>query len=336
MTRLALAAMVALAFAASAWGQTPDAKAVSPFGNLSAPGPSETPGPAPTPLPPRADGKPPDYAFGAYQRGNFLFALREAERRIDENPKDTAAMTLIGETYHDGAAVAKSDLEASRWYRIASNLGDPQAAYELGVLLLEGANGVPKDPAAAKEQFERAAAKNHPGALYNLGVMALDSTNGRTPDYAAAAEFFLKSATAGDYNGAYSYGVMLREGKGVPQDIAEGAHWLKRAADGGIIAGQVEYAIMLFNGEGVPKDEAGAVKILRIAAAKGNPIAQNRLAHLYVVGRVVERDLAKAAAWNAFAKAGGLTDQGLDVATANLTADERSRFTRIVRSRIGY
>ena len=336
MTRLALAATIALAFAAPAWGQTPETNDLPPHATLSPAGPLETPGQAPTPLPPRADGKPPDYAFGAYQRGNFLFALKEAERRIDENPKDAAAMTLIGETYHDGAAVAKSDLEASRWYRLASNLGDPQAAYELGILLLEGAAGVPKDRAAAKEQFERAAAKNHPGALYNLGVMALDSTEGRTPDYAAAAQYFFKSANAGDDNGAYSYGVMLREGKGVRQDVAEGAHWLKRAADGGIIAGQVEYAIMLFNGDGVAKDEAGAVKILRIAAAKGNPIAQNRLAHLYVAGRVVERDLAKAAAWNAFAKAGGLTDPGLDVATANLTADERGRFTRIVRSQIGY
>ena len=330
--RPALAAAISLAFATGAWGQTPDGNAVAPPGNPAAVG-TQT---ASTPLPPRADGKPPDYAFGAYQRGNFLFALSEAERRIDENPRDAAAMTLVGETYHDGAAVAKSDLEASRWYRIASNLGDPQAAYELGVLLLEGADGVPKDHAAAKEQFERAAARNHPGALYNLGVMALDSSNGRTPDFAAAAQYFLKSAEAGDDNGAYSFGVMVREGKGAPQDLAEGAHWLKRAADGGIIAGQVEYAIMLFNGEGVPKDEAGAVKILRIAAGKGNPIAQNRLAHLYVVGRVVERDLARAAAWNAFAKAGGLTDQELDVATANLTAEERSRFTRIVRSQIGY
>jgi uncharacterized protein len=333
VTRFPLAAAIALAFGASAWGQTPDANAVSPLGNMPA---VTTQAQAPTPLPPRADGKPPDYAFGAYQRGNFLFALKEAERRIDENPKDAAAMTLIGETYHDGAAVGKSDLEASRWYRLASNLGDPQAAYELGVLLLEGATGAPKDRAAAKAQFERAAARNHPGALYNLGVMALDTSNGRTPDYAAAVRYFLDSAKAGDDNGAYSYGVMLREGKGVPQNVAEGAHWLKRAADSGIIAGQVEYAIMLFNGEGVPKDEAGAVRILRIAAAKGNPIAQNRLAHLYVVGRVVERDLAKAAAWNAFAKAGGLSDQGLDVATANLTTDERSRFTKIVRSQIGY
>ena len=29
----------------------------------------------PPPLPPRADGVPADMAFGAYQRGNFLYAL---------------------------------------------------------------------------------------------------------------------------------------------------------------------------------------------------------------------------------------------------------------------
>ncbi len=326
----------ALGFAGAAAAQTAPSSAVLPLGIGTPVGMDASSPAAPLPLPPRADGKPPDLAFGAYQRGNFLVALKEAERRIDDNPKDAAAMTLIGEIYHDGAAVGKNDFEAARWYRLASHLGDPQAAYELGVMLLAGANGVPKDPTGAKEQFERAAARNHAGALYNLGVMALDSTNGRKPDFATAAQYFLKAANAGDDDGAYSYGVMLREGKGVPQDVAEGAHWLKRAADGGIIAGQVEYAIMLFNGDGVPKNEAEAVRILRIAAAKGNPIAQNRIAHLYVAGRVVERDLAKAAAWNAFAKAGGLADQGLDVATANLTADERSRFTKIVRSQIGY
>ncbi len=52
---------------------------------------------------------PADLAFGAYQRGNFLYALLEAERRLDANPKDAAAMTLIGEIYRDGAAVTRSD-----------------------------------------------------------------------------------------------------------------------------------------------------------------------------------------------------------------------------------
>ena len=324
-----LAVAAALAFAGGASAQEAAPKIAAP---MDAGSPLLS---LPPPLPPRADGKAPDFAFGAYQRGNFLFALREAERRLDQNHQDAAAMTLIGVIYRDGAAVGKSDLEASRWFRLASNLGDPQAAYELGALLLQGAKGLPKDRDAAKAQFERAAAKNNGAALYNLGVMALDSSDGRKPDFSAAAQYFLRSANVGDADGAYSYGVMLREGKGAPPDVAAGARWLKRAADAGVIAGQVEYAIMLFNGEGVPKDEAGAVALLRVAAAKGNPIAQNRLAHLYVDGVVVGRDLAKAAAWNAFAKAAGLQDQDLDVATANLTPEERGRFTQIVRETIG-
>ena len=219
---LVLAFILSLARAAAAQNAAAP-NAASPLSvpavGIGAPAPA--PALAATPLPPRADGRPADFAFGAYQRGNFLFALREAERRLDDNPKDAAAMTLIGAIYHDGAAVGRSDLEASRWYRLASNLGDPQAAYELGVLLLEGADGVPKDRDGAKEQFERAAAKNQPAALYNLGIMALDASNGRTPDFAKAAQLFLRSAYAGDDDGAYSYGVMLREGKGLPQDIVE-------------------------------------------------------------------------------------------------------------------
>ena len=329
---LALALLAALVQGAFAQGAAPNL--ASPLLNLGGLGGGATAASAlPPPLPPRADGKPADLAFGAYQRGNFLIALQEAERRIDQNPKDAAAITLVGVIYLDGAAVGRNELEASKWFRIASGLGDPQAAFELGALLLEGANGLDKDPAGAKAQFERAAAKNHPGALYNLGVMALGDEK---PDYPKAAQYFLRAAQAGDDNAAYSYGVMEREGKGVAQNVTDAARWLKRAADAGVIAAQVEYAIMLFNGVGAPKDEAGAADILKIAAAKGNPIAQNRLAHLYVAGRVVERDLAKAAAWNAFAKAGGLTDEGLDVQTANLTPEDRKRFTQIVRERVGF
>ena len=329
--RFALAVALALGSATAASAEQPSV--ASPFATLA--GVKSRPS-LPPALPPRADGVQPDLAFGAYQRGNFLYALLEAERRLDANSKDAAAMTLIGEIYHDGAAVVGDDREASRWYGLASNLGDPQAAYELGVLLLQGAKGVDRNPAAAKAQFERAAAKNHPSALYNLGIMELNGVDGKTPDYAKAAQYFLRAANAGDDNAAYSYGVMLREGKGVPPDIVEAGHWLKRAADGGIIAGQVEYAIMLFNGEGVTKDEAVAAKILLVAAARGNPIAQNRIAHLYVSGRGLPRDLAKAAAWNSFAKAAGLQDQGLDVATADLTIEERRRFTKMVHELGGF
>src|ERR1700712_1493101 len=152
MKPIALFLALALSSASAAFAQMPIPGVTSPLGGPSSR--AALPTAAPPPLPPRADGVPADMAFGAYQRGNFLYALLEAERRLDSNPKDTAAMTLIGEIYRDGAAVARSDLEASHWFRLASNLGDPQAAYELGALLIQGANGVTKDPAAAKVQFE--------------------------------------------------------------------------------------------------------------------------------------------------------------------------------------
>ncbi|HEY1945292.1 MAG TPA: tetratricopeptide repeat protein [Roseiarcus sp.] len=277
-----------------------------------------------------------DIAFGAYQRGFYITAFREAMKRVTANSKDAAAMTLIGEIYREGYAVKQDTGEASHWYRLASGLGDREAAFELGVLLLNGAPGVPKDRAAAKAQFELAAQKNEANALYNLGVMALDSEGGAKPDFAKAAEYFRRSAEAGDEDGSYSYGVMLREGRGVPLDIGESAHWLKRAADAGVIAGQVEYGIMLFNGVGVEKNEAGAAKIFLRAAARNNPIAQNRLAHLYLTGRGVPRDLVEAATWNRFAKTAGLDDPELDAATANLTPEENEKVNELVRRQAAF
>jgi uncharacterized protein len=284
----------------------------------------------------RTEGPAPDAAFGAYQRGFYVTALREAMKRLALNPKDFAAMTLIGEIYRDGYAVKQDVAEASHWYRLASGLGDREAAFNLGVLLLNGAPGVEKDRAAAKALFELAAAKNQAGGLYNLGVMAIEGDGTGKADFAKAADYFKRAADAGDDNGAYSYGVLLREGRGVPLDIEESAHWLKRAADGGIIAGQVEYAIMLFNGVGVEKNEAAAAKIFLKAAAHNNPIAQNRLAHLYATGRGVPLDLVEAATWNSFAKAAGIEDAELDAATAHLTQAQREKVEALVRRQMSF
>ena len=277
-----------------------------------------------------------DLAFGAYQRGFYITAFREAMKRVTANPRDAAAMTLIGEIYREGFAVKQDTGEASHWYRLASGLGDREAAFQLAVMLLTGAPGVNKDRVAAKAQLELAAAKGQADALYNLGVMAIEGDPPTKPDFAKAADYFRRAADAGNDDGAYSYGVLLRQGRGVPLDIAESAHWLKRAADGGIIAGQVEYAIMLFNGIGVDKNEAAAAKIFLRAAAHNNPIAQNRLAHLYVTGRGVPRDLVEAATWNRFAKAAGLEDAELDAATANLTPEEIQRVNQLMRRQAAF
>jgi len=325
--RFALAFVAGLFAAGAVRAQTPPTSVVLPADAGGAP--------ASAAKPPAQDPQA-DFAFGAYQRGLFVTALREAIKRVDANSRDTAAMTLIGEIYRDGIAVKLDDAEASHWYRLASNLGDRQAAFALGLLLLNGARGVEKDRVGAAAQFEKAAALGHAGALYNLGVMAIEGEAGGQSDFDKAAALFRRAAEAGDDNGAYSYGVLLRQGRGAPLDIAEAAHWLKRAADGGIIAGQVEYAIMLFNGVGVEKNEEGAAKIFLKAAAKNNPIAQNRLAHLYVSGRGVAKDLVQAALWHRFAKAAGIDDAELDAATAELSEAERAKLNEAVHRQAAF
>ena len=189
-----------------------------------------------------------------------------------QNPRDAAAMTLIGVIYRDGAAVGKNDLEASRWFRLASNLGDPQAAYELGALLLEGAKGLPKDrdggqgavrtrggqePARRALQSRRHGARRvgRPQARFCGRGAVLSQVRQRRRRRRAPIPTASCCAKA----------------KACAQNVAEGARWLKRASDAGVIAGQVEYAIMLFNGDGVPKDEAAGGRHPAHRRGEGQP-----------------------------------------------------------------
>ena len=49
----------------------------------------------------------PDLAFGAFQRGYYLTALREAMKRIEADANDAPAMALMGELYRDGLGLRR-------------------------------------------------------------------------------------------------------------------------------------------------------------------------------------------------------------------------------------
>ncbi|MFM2444751.1 MAG: hypothetical protein RJB09_1937 [Pseudomonadota bacterium] len=272
-----------------------------------------------------------DIAFGAYQRGYFVTALKEAMKRIEKNKSDAAAMTLVAEIYRDGSGIRKNTAEAARWYKLAADRGDPQAQFHLAAAALRG-EGIAEDRSLAKGLLQKAAAKGHAGALYNLGIMAID---GDIQDFTSAAEFFRKAAERGNMDGAYSLAVLYREGRGVPQDIPEAAKWLRRAADDHIAAAEVELAIMTFNGEGVTKDEAAAAKLFLRAAVRNNPIAMNRLARLHASGRGVRKNPVEAMKWHLLARAVGLQDEFLDGVLDRLTAQERADVEASVKKFVG-
>ena len=272
----------------------------------------------------------PDFAFGAFQRGYFATALKEAMARLAKNPRDGAAMALVGEIYNQGLAVRRDAAEAARWNKLASEQGNREAAFAYGMALLKG-DGVAKDRDAARQMLEKAAATNHPGALYNLGVMAVEAR-----EFANAAGLLQRAADAGDIDALEALSALYRQGRGVAQDLAKALDLLRQAADAKDASAQVQYAIALFNGEGVPKDETAAARYFLKAAAVGNPIAENRLARLYASGRGIGRNLVEAARWHVLARAAGIKDTWLDGILATLTPADRTRVEDILRRQMAY
>lgn len=153
----------------------------------------------------------PDLAFGAFQRGYFATALKEAMTRLKSNPHDGAAMALVGEIYAQGLAVKRDMVEAAKWNKLASEAGNREASFSLGMALLKG-DGVAKDRDAAKAMFEKAAAGNHPGALYNLGVMTVEAR-----DFPTAAHYFQRAADAGDVDSLEALSALYRQGREFPR-----------------------------------------------------------------------------------------------------------------------
>lgn len=274
----------------------------------------------------------PDLAYGAYQRGLFLTAFREAAARLERDPADAAAMTLLGELHNQGLGVSQDPPKAVEWYRLAAKFGDANALYALGVMALDG-RGLAKDPAQGRAWFEEAAQKGEPRASYNLALLLLSSEDPK--DLLKAVELLRRASEAEIGQAQHALGVLYLKGRGVSRDPVEAARWFERAAKNGTLAGEVEYAILQFNGDGLPANEPLAAKAFRRAALKGNAIAQNRLARLYVAGRGVPANKTEAAAWHLMAAAQGLTDPWLDDALKDLPAEDRTRAERIAADRMG-
>lgn len=285
------------------------------------------PKPSPNPVPANQD-----LAYGAYQRGLYVTAFREATARLDRDKSDAAAMTLIGELFNQGLGVRQDVREAAEWYRLAAKQGDAHAMASLGLMAIDG-RGVPKDPVAGRDWLEQAAARAEPSAAYNLALGLLSGGGGAGIERAASLLKIAASAEIGDAQ--HDLGVLYARGQGVPKDLEEAVRWYARSARNGSIAGEVEYAIALFNGEGVAKSEPIAARYFRRAAIRGNAIAQNRLARLYATGRGVPRNLTEAAAWHLVAAGQGLSDPWLDGALRDLSGQDRTRAEQLAADRAG-
>lgn len=262
-----------------------------------------------------------DPAFTAYQRGRYRTALDLAVSRANAQG-DAAAMVLAGELLSQGYGVRQDPTAARKWYEAAAAKGNADALFTLGAVLMASPTVTTKDQAV--EFFRQAAENGSARAAYNLGLVYLQGEVA-PKEPAIAAEWFKRGAERDQPDALYALATLYRDGNGVPRDPIESARLLQRASEIGNDVATTELAIAVFNGVGVPKDEERAAALFRKAALQGNAIAQNRYARILSAGRGVPKDVIAAAGWHLVAKAQKLDDPMLDKLVASLTPEQRAQ-----------
>jgi TPR repeat protein len=204
-----------------------------------------------------------------------------------------------------GAGTRRDHHRAVLFYRKASALGDTAGMYKLGMILLNGLLGQPRNVREAIVWLKRAAGQadeENPHALHELGLLheKPGSSSVVLQDEAYARELFTQAAQLGyapaqfKLGSAYEYGALT-----CPVDPRRSIAWYTKAA--GKNDGESELALSgwyLTGSEGVLKQsDSEAYLWARRAATKGIPKAEYAVGYYSEVGIGVKADLEEAKRW---------------------------------------
>ncbi len=120
---------------------------------------------------------------------------------------------------------------ALRAWLPSAEVGDPQAQYALGIMLLYG-RGMDADPPGAAAVLAPAAAAGLPEAAYALGTLYQDGEGVRR-DFAEAARLYGVAALGGHTAAQNNLAIMLALGEGVVRNAGMAHTWFGLAAKGG-------------------------------------------------------------------------------------------------------
>jgi TPR repeat protein len=122
--------------------------------------------------------------------------------------------------HEEGGGTKRDPLKAVQWYRRAAALGDTPALYKMGMILLKGLLGQPKNQGEAINMLQRAANnadRDNPHALHELALIYEQPATGNEriiPDENYSLQLFLQAADLGykfsqfRLGQAYEYGLL--------------------------------------------------------------------------------------------------------------------------------
>jgi len=166
------------------------------------------------------------YELGRAYAANKQLPEAMAAWRKAADKGSTSAMVELGVLYGTGGAgVAKDDAAARKLFERAAQAGNPRGITNLAAL---SGGGAPSDPARAREMLAKAAETN-PEAQYQLGLMLADGSGGAKDD-AGARSLFEKAAAQNHAGALERMGAFTEEGRGGPKDSSAAKAYYERAA----------------------------------------------------------------------------------------------------------
>ena len=128
---------------------------------------------------------------------------------------DRHARMWMESRYYHGLNGFELDRErAANIFREVADGGDAEAAYNFGVMRLNGQDGQPPDRNEANRYFNMATAHSFSPALNGIGAQHMQKA-----EYEKAFSYFLKAAEEMSPDGHFNLGTMYRDGRGVPKDL---------------------------------------------------------------------------------------------------------------------
>jgi len=109
---------------------------------------------------------------------------------------EPSAMEELGESYHIGDGVSKSDQEALRWFRRAAEAGNSGAMVSMGALYLLGDIVEASDEQAA-QWFQKAADRQNPAGMFDLATL-YENGQGVPRNVDRARQLYQRSAGLGN------------------------------------------------------------------------------------------------------------------------------------------
>jgi TPR repeat protein len=221
-----------------------------------------------------------------------------------------AATYRVGVCYEMGAGTKKDPSRAMNFYRKAGALSDQLAMHKLGLVLLNGFLGQPKNAKEGVNWLKRAASSTgHPQALHDLAqCYEKDKCPAVLPDEAYALNLYQQAASMNYAPSQYRLGCCFEYGQlGCPINPVMSVEYYTKAADTGYAEAELALSGWFLTGaEGLIKQSDTEAYIwARKAADKKLAKAEYAVGHYSEKGIGARPDLDEAKRWYARATAQG-------------------------------